>query len=135
MNPFNIIPDHQRLDFLPRHFGRRMVQFEGTLYHMADNMLQGYTGGYWEYAEAKNGAPFAFLKTDKPITLANMFSGEQVEVDAVLAGMILSLYTLNYMLERAANGGLMDKYDALRDALYDYAKDKGMTEQAFTMLD
>lgn len=136
MAKFTIVPNNRRMKFLPKHFGRHMIQVESQIYNMADQMLIGYTGGYWEYAETENGTPFAFLDTkDEKSILRNPFSGETVEVDAPLAGMILTSFALLMIIEKTGDEALLDKYDALKDFIWDYAKETDQSDQAFTMLD
>ena len=55
MKPFNheqqsivatLVPEEERLDFLPRHFGRHMLIVENSLYSQFAKLCPTYTGGY-----------------------------------------------------------------------------------------
>lgn len=43
-----LVPDHERLGFLPKHFGRRLrLRGEVTVYGWMDRLSPDYYGGYW----------------------------------------------------------------------------------------
>lgn len=52
------VPDAERLEFLPRHFGRQMLTVERTVYAHLENLSPDYRGGYWDYLELSNGGCF-----------------------------------------------------------------------------
>jgi len=43
------IPEIERLQILPRHFGRHMITVERAVYTFMRELSQEYTGGYWSY--------------------------------------------------------------------------------------
>jgi len=52
----SLVPDHERLAFLPKHFGTRlMLRGEISVYNWLDRLAQDYRGGYWHYYEIPNG--------------------------------------------------------------------------------
>ncbi len=128
------------MNFLPKHFGKQMMRVESSIYNLADNIIVGYTGGYWEYAEADpteeidcEGA-FAYLDENE-LTIRNIFSGSKTTVDGVLAGMIITIYAINLVMERTGSDDLYDIWHRLRVLAYDYAKETDQTDAAFMMLD
>ena len=50
-----LVPDAQRLDFLPRHFGRHMMTVEQHLYARLSDLSQDYSGGFWNFYDLSNG--------------------------------------------------------------------------------
>jgi len=49
------IPSDERLQLLPRHFGRHMLTVEYAVYAFMRKLTNQYTGGYWHYFELSNG--------------------------------------------------------------------------------
>ena len=49
-----IVPDADRLDFLPRHFGPLMLHVERQVYSWLSTLSADYTGGYWDYVSLSN---------------------------------------------------------------------------------
>lgn len=131
-----IVPENERLDFLPNHFGKHFLMLENLVYSFAEKMIDGYVGGYWEFAYADTDcvAPFMFFKEDD-VKMTNLFSGDEVEVDGILAGMIVSIYAIEYLVNEVFDDALIDKLDALKDSAGQYAADHGFSSQYFTMTD
>lgn len=131
-----VISDSDRLNFLPAHFGRDYALAESAIYVLADNLIEGYKGGYWEYAEIVlpkgKRYPFFFLRTQQEkLTLCNPFSGDEVEVDSILAGMIVTIYACNFL--ESERGYQVS--GVLTAVAYDYAEETGQGDAAFDMLD
>ncbi len=125
-----------RLSFMPRYFVNDYSRAENTLYKIADKMLSGYTGGYWNFSVVKllDGFKFplfVFKSVNNQSTLTNIFSGEQVTVDDTLAGIILTIYTGNYL----DNDNGYTIAGNLTTLAYDYAEETGQSKQAWRMLD
>jgi hypothetical protein len=101
------------------------------LFNLADRLLLNYTGGSWGYIE---GDGFGFMQPpgDK-VQLCNPFSAEEQDIDARLAGIILTIYAVGMACERGYQ--LADLHGRLMTAAYDYAESVGMTNQAFQLLD
>ncbi len=130
------VQERSRLAFMPRYFVNNYIKAENTLYCLADKMLSGYTGGYWNFAVVKltDGLKFPlfiFKSSNNQATLTNIFSGEQVTVDDTLAGIILTIYTGNYL----DNDNGYTIAGNLTTLAYDYAEETGQSKQAWRMLD
>ena len=130
------VPERSRMTFLPRYFPRDYIRAENQLYNIADLMLVGYTGGYWAFAVLKldDGSrfPVFVLKSEhNRQKISNPLSGEEVEVDDILAGIIVTIYTGQYL----DNDNGYTIADQLTRFAYDYAKLTGQSQQAFDMLD
>ena len=50
-----LVPDAQRLDFLPRHFGHQMMTVEQHLYARLSELSEDYSGGFWNFHDLSNG--------------------------------------------------------------------------------
>lgn len=51
-------PDHQRLDFLPRHAAGQFLIYEQTVYAYMYKACSVYRGGVWDYYSLSNGGFF-----------------------------------------------------------------------------
>ena len=110
MKPFNheqqsivatLVPEEERLKFLPGHFGRHMLTVEHALYSQFAKLCPTYTGGYWHFYELSNGGCYlAPSREQYPLVQSGNFFEATVSGDA--AGIIVSLFTfshVSFMLE------------------------------------
>jgi len=147
-----IIPGNQRMNFLPRHYGRIMMVVENTTYNLANKLLNvvnkdgelaPYQGGHWEYAEGPSGAPFMFPKTDQPVEVTNPISGETYTLSAMLGGLYLSMTTLQAIfshrvwdtLDEDRQDSLIDTYHNLRNDGFDLAQSDDEKTSFFRLTD
>src|SRR4030088_953629 len=49
------VRDDERIETLPRHFGRYMMRVEDAVYTFMRELAQEYRGGYWHFYELSNG--------------------------------------------------------------------------------
>jgi hypothetical protein len=134
----NIVPENERLDFLPTQFKSHFLEIENCVYMFADKLIVGYTGGYWHFAtentEDYGVAAFMFIKYDK-VKIQHLFSDEEVEVDGVLAGMIVTSFAIEYLYNKVFDDFLVDKLDALKTVALQYSEEHGFARQYFRMTD
>ena len=129
------VPDAQRLDFLPRHFGRHMMHIENYFYTRCATLLEGYSGGYWQFYDLSNGGCFMAMEGD-PMTFFNADSGVRATLSADGAGIIVMLYVLSELSFRHASDetfGLLlgDRFHQLRA----YAATHSDHEMIFNAID
>ena len=128
---FNIVADKDRSAFPGKHFGNHI--FDITVFDMADRLIVDYTGGYWDYVETDTGVAFMKLGNDS-VVLSNLFSGEPVEADAMLAGMIVTSYAMLCAIEKGQES-LIENYDRLKDAIVDYCSETNQMNVWMTIMD
>ncbi|MGF6981401.1 hypothetical protein QFZ99_000877 [Paraburkholderia atlantica] len=117
-----IISESRRLDFMPDMFGpRHFIPGESMLYGFANGLLPDYDGGLWTFHRVSNGARFAAPPERERwrVVVAGNYTDREVSTEA--AGIILSLFALGAMAERAsarddgaATDFLCDRYYELR---------------------
>ena len=118
-----LVPDHQRLDFLPKHFGRQMMAFENHLYTRLSQLSESYTGGFWKFWTLSNGG--CYLAPSAPEQLrvvvhTNDFDGT---LSADAAGITVTLFTLSELaFERPDIEVLSMRFHQLRDYVCDHAE-------------
>lgn len=117
-----LIPGHERMAFLPKHFGDRlMLRGEISIYGWLDRLSKDYSGGYWHYYEIPNGFYMAPANYDK---LRIMWSMKYFERDlsADAAGIVATLYALCELCHQYRNDDLVEKYHALLDFAGEHAE-------------
>ena len=105
MKPFNneqpaivatVVPEEDRLTFLPRHFGMHMLTVENVLYTQFAKLCPTYTGGYWHFYDLSNGGCYLAPSHETyPLVHADNFFEATVSADA--AGIIVSLFTFSHV--------------------------------------
>jgi len=123
------VGEEQRLAFMPKHFGKQMMQIEGNVYTFADNLLEGYSGGYWEFRETSNGA--GYMAPPKPATPTGLYrcggplTTADVELSPDAAGIVVTIFALSLAIERSdglSSVWLIAKLDNLKDFSYEHAE-------------
>ena len=113
-----IVPEIDRMDFLPKHFSGSMLRVEMKVYTTMDSICKEYKGGSWDFIELDNGGAYMrWLKDDNGDGLAvsceNYFTGV-LSPDAI--SLVANLYAINAAVwANPDNEGLADKFHALRD--------------------
>lgn len=121
-----------RNTFCQRHF--KDCIYDTKIFRMADQILVGYSGGSWDYINFK-GVPFFRLSGNERVTLRNPHSCEEMIMDYTLAGMIITFYTMNFWNEKNPQDTVIDKIDALKDLIWNYAEEIGEFQLAYSMID
>jgi hypothetical protein len=147
-----VVPDNQRMTFLPRHYKNLMMVVENTTYNLAsqnmrvvgtDGDYKPYSGGYWNYATGPSGAPFLSPKTDNDVEVTNPLSGESYTLSPELGGIYLSMLTLQAIFSHRVWDGasedlqdyLIETYHNLRDDGFDLARDDDERTSFFRLID
>lgn len=129
---FTIVPDQDRSAFPMKHFNDPI--FDLKVFAMADRLIKGYDGGYWEYIETDTAA-FMMPADGGEVTLRNPFSGQEVEVNPHLAGMIVTSYALMWQIDTKATGELIAAHDTLNEVVYNYCAELDRMDVWFDIMD
>lgn len=112
------VQDENRLDFLPRHFGRHMLKVERSIYDQCANLCPSYRGGYWHYYDLSNGGCY-LAPSCESYSLVHEGNYFDATVSGDAAGIIVSLFTfshLSFILEEDPLGHrIADYFHLLRD--------------------
>lgn len=121
-----IVPEDDRLDFLPEKFQNQLVllNFDNHVFKFANKLCPNYKGGYWEFVELPNGAFFAYPDFDgfKDCSCAENYA--EGSLNGRLLGIICTMFTLNhitwntYQTNEAAAEVANSLYYKLRDYIY-----------------
>jgi hypothetical protein len=116
-----LVPEANRLNFLPRHFGRLMLVFEREVFTQMGELCESYSGGFFDYYDLSNGGCFMALSQSEPLKIQVDGNGYEGTMSPEAAGIVVTLFALNRLsfrfpdLERFA-----ERYYQLRDFASDH---------------
>ena len=109
-----VVPDEQRMAFLPKHFGNDMLVGEHLIFESMRLICPSYTGGYWDFIEVSNGAFYMRLRTDGLLRISlPSCNGYYGEMSADAASITATLFAINRMVWNGCEE-LGDAYYILR---------------------
>ena len=92
------VPDNQRMSFLPKHFGERlMIVAENLVYDNMRRLCAEYDGGYWHYYELSNGGFYMAPDISAPMHLVHADNHFDGEMSADAAGIVACMYAINQL--------------------------------------
>ena len=90
------VDDSARMMALPRHFGERLLIFEGAVYGFMRQFAADYDGGYWRFYELSNGG-FYMAPDGGPYRLSVDTNGYEGEMSADAAGITVCLFSCSHL--------------------------------------
>ncbi len=111
------IPEAERVNFLPRLFGLRLLLIgENTVYTFMGALCSAYSGGFWQFYETDTGALYMAPDGDGPMKLSWDGNGFEGEMSRDAAGIIATLFALSHMsMSFRGCEHLADQYHRLLD--------------------
>jgi hypothetical protein len=109
------VEENERLQMLPRHFGRDMLTVEYAIFAFMRKLSAQYTGGYWTYYELSNRGFYMAPQSGSRFLIAvdtNDFAGE-MSSDA--AGITACLFALSHLSFQVRNDQIAEHFHFLRD--------------------
>jgi Antirestriction protein len=109
------VPEQQRLQTLPRHFGRHMLTVENAIFFFMRKLSMRYTGGHWCLFELSNGGFYMAPGSESrfPIMVdGNNFEGE---MSADAAGITACLFALSHLSFQTEGDAIATHFHLLRD--------------------
>lgn len=115
-----IVPDARRMEFLPLHFGVRMMMgFETTVFGWMTRLCAAYSGGYWQFVELSNGGAYITPTSAESFYLSVEGNGFEGRVSPDAAGVIATTFALNELIWTGQDAA-REKYDQLIDYIADH---------------
>lgn len=118
-----LVSDDLRHQFLPAYYRGVFLWAESLTFDYANRFIAGYSGGYWEFFELSNGAFFMAPSGEDLLRVVVTDNYTDVEVSPEAAGIIVTLYTLNYLMHARVRAADRDRFIELYYKLLDYARD------------
>ncbi|USQ15594.1 antirestriction protein (plasmid) [Legionella lytica] len=110
-----LVVEKNRLNFLPKHVKRHVIQFENIIYYLAQSMCYQYSGGYWNFYELSNEGFFLAPALEQPLEMFVDGNGFNGFVSPEALSVIVTLFSINGISGQQGDDYLIDKYYALRD--------------------
>jgi hypothetical protein len=90
------VEDTERMLALPRHFGPRLLIFEGAVYEFMRRFAAEYDGAYWQFYELSNGG-FYMAPGGRTFRFAVDSNGYAGEMSADAAGITVCLFACSHL--------------------------------------
>lgn len=131
-----IVPDDERLGFLPQLFGRHgFILGQNLVCMFMADFCADYKGGYWDFYTVSNGARFMAPKTSEPVALAipsNYFEGD---LSAQACGIVLTLFSLSHLSMTVKDESARQLCCEQYHALIGYASERDDAAIIFSAID
>lgn len=131
----NLVPDEQRLDFWPLHFGRipQWIFIETRTFGWMDRFCSDYCGGIWQFYTLSNGGAFMApeAENDEKWMLFNNMNGNSTKMSAEAAGIAACLIEYSHHACRTECDAMTEHYYRLRD----YALNHPESHAILTIID
>lgn len=115
------IPEHNRIEALPRHFGRHMLTVERHIYDFMARFARAYSGGCWRFFELGNGG-FYMSPPDDAYEIQIDINGFRGCMSADAAGITVCLFTFSQLSFEDATDIFAKHFHWLRDFALDHAE-------------
>jgi hypothetical protein len=109
------IPNDERLQALPRHFGRHMLTVEYAVYAFMRKFAVQYTGGYWNYLELSNGGFYMRPMQETPFNVCVENNGFEGPLSADAAGITACLFALSHLSFQIQHECIASHFHQLRE--------------------
>lgn len=109
------VADAQRMQFLPRHAGKRFLLVETAAFRFLEQMSPDYHGGYWHFHTLSNGGFFMVPSGPARYRLCCEGNGFSGMVSAEAAGIIACAMALSHLSCQFEEQRLIDAFYQLRD--------------------
>ena len=126
-----LVKEEDRLDFLPKHLGKKFLKFEMLTYAFMDNFCEEYSGGFWNFWTLDNGGILMTLDSTESFKVINPLNYFEDTMSAQAASVGMNLFALNDLANRTQDEKLADYFYALRD----FASEHPEASKIFQLID
>jgi hypothetical protein len=113
--------EQDRIEALPRHFGRHMFTVERHIYACMSQLATAYSGGRWRFFELANGG-FYMAPPDESYEIRINSSRFRGRMSADAAGITVCLLTFSRLSFDDASDIFAKHFHWLRDFALDHAE-------------
>lgn len=110
-----IVKENDRLSFLPKYFGNRMIAAEQGIYNTLSKLCPSYKGAFWNYYELSNGGFYMSPCLDQQLEIVVESNGFEGLLSADAAGIVVSLCIINHLCWLNQSEKMINQYYLLRD--------------------
>jgi hypothetical protein len=113
------VPELDRIEVLPRHFGRHMLTVERRIYDFMAQFARAYAGGCWRFFELNNGGFYMSPPEDSyEMRIASNGFREHMTADA--AGIMVCLFSFSELSCECMPEIFAKHFHWLRDFAWDH---------------
>ena len=91
------VADSERLTTIPRHFGDRLLVFEGAVYDFMRRFSPDYRGGFWDFTELSNGGFYMSPQHEGTFRFSVDTNGYEGEMSPDAAGITVCLFAYSHL--------------------------------------
>ena len=106
------VPDEERMNTLPSHFGRYLLTVENAIYSWLRELSGEYSGGYWHFYELSNGG-FYMAPECESLTVRVEGNGYAGRMSGDAAGIVACLFAFSHLSFRIPNDMLSRHFHQL----------------------
>ena len=116
------VDDSERMMALPRHFGQRLLVFEGAVYDFMRRFAADYDGAYWQFYELSNGG-FYMVPDGGPFRFSVDTNDYEGVMSADAAGITVCLFACSHLSFRYSEDDVFgDHFHLLREFAAQHAE-------------
>lgn len=116
------VEDSERMLALPRHFGQRLLAFEGAVYGFMRRFAADYDGAYWQFYELSNGG-FYMAPDGGAFRFSVDTNGYEGVMSADAAGITVCLFASSHLSFRYSEDDVFgDHFHFLREFAAEHAE-------------
>jgi hypothetical protein len=117
------VEDLQRLTSLPRHFGNRLLAFEGAVYDFMRRFSPDYRGGFWDFTELSNGGFYMSPEHEGTFRFSIDTNGYEGQMSPDAAGITVCLFAYSHLSFRYSDDDVFaDHFHRLREFAIEHAE-------------
>lgn len=123
-----LVPDEQRINFWPQHFGNipQWIILEPTVFAWMDRFCADYSGGIWQFYTLSNCGAFMVPEPDDGSGdkwhLFNSMNGNGADMSPEAAGIAVCLIAYSHHACRTECDAMTEHYYRLRDYTLNHAE-------------
>lgn len=115
------VPEHARVEALPRHFGWRMPTVERRVYNLMSQFASAYSGGYWHFFELSNRG-FYMSPPDVGYEICIDSNGFRGHMSGDAAGIAVCLFSFSQLSFEYPAEVFTEHFHRLLDFAADHAE-------------
>jgi Antirestriction protein len=116
------VGNDERMQMLPRHFGRDMLTVEYAVHAFMRKLASEYRGGYWTFFELSNGGFYMAPEGETTFHVSVDGNGFEGAMSADAAGITACLFALSHLSFQIRNDSIANHYHQLRDFALEHAE-------------
>jgi len=109
------VPESERLNCLPRHFGRWMLHVENLIYDFMREMSPDYNGAYWRFFDLSNGGFYMSPDLNAERVRVQIENGYAGLMTADAAGITACLFALSHFSFAVKDDAITNHFHWLRE--------------------